>query len=215
MTVGPEQWFSGGWAVRAARLTERQAIAGALADAFFDDPVMAWILADETSRTRRLAGLFSTLLKGHYLPLGTVWTTDATLGAALWAPPGKAIIPGPTVLRHLPMLLRALGRRATVALRALSHVEQHHPKEPHWYLGVLGTRTEAQGKGVGSALLAPVLRRCDEEGLPAFLESSKDRNIAFYRRFGFEVTSEIQLPFGGPTVWPMWRHPRPPEDDRG
>ena len=201
-----------GRAVRTAEASERRALAAALADAFFDDPVMAWILTDDHSRNRRLAGLFSTLMRGHYLPLGTVWTTDDQAGAALWAPPGRAIIPAPTVLRHLPFLVHALGRRALTALRALSHVEQQHPKEPHWYLGVLGTRTADQGKGVGSALLAPVLRRCDEEGVPAFLESSKERNIAYYRRFGFEVTSEIQLPSGGPTVWPMWRDPRPPGD---
>ncbi|HLX89194.1 MAG TPA: GNAT family N-acetyltransferase [Acidimicrobiales bacterium] len=198
--------------MRTAAPGERKDIATSLADAFFDDPVMAWILSDDRSRRRRLAGLFSTLMKGHYLPLGTVWTTDDHAGAALWAPPGRAIIPAPTVLRHLPTLVHALGRRALVALRALSHVEHMHPKEPHWYLGVLGTRQADQGKGVGSALLSPVLTRCDEEGLPAFLESSKERNIAYYRRFGFEVTSEIQLPMGGPTVWPMWRDPRPPGD---
>jgi ribosomal protein S18 acetylase RimI-like enzyme len=115
-----------------------------------------------------------------------------------------------TIIRYLPDLVRALGRHASRALRTLNHVEHQHPKEPpHWYLGVLGTRTEAQGRGVGSALLAPVLEHCDTEGLPAYLESSKHANIAFYRRHGFEVTGEIPLPFGGPPVWPMWRDPRP------
>jgi ribosomal protein S18 acetylase RimI-like enzyme len=89
-------------------------------------------------------------------------------------------------------------------------VERLHPKgPPHWYLGVLGTRKKAQGRGVGSSLLAPVLDRCDDEGIPAYLESSKHSNIAFYRRHGFEVTGEIPLPFGGPSVWSMWRDPRP------
>ena len=65
-----------------------------------------------------------------------------------------------------------------------------------------------QGKGIGSALLVPGLAQCDETGLPAYLESSKHSNIAFYRRHGFEVTGEIQLPLGGPPIWPMWRNPR-------
>jgi ribosomal protein S18 acetylase RimI-like enzyme len=185
------------------------AVADALQDAFWNDPVMAWILRQESSRARRLAGLFSVQLKGHYLPMGTVWTTPDRTGAALWAPPGQAILPPATIVRYLPDLLRALGRYTVRALRSLNRVESLHPKEPHWYLGVLGTRTAAQGKGIGSALLAPVLERCDEEGVPAYLESSKHSNIAFYRRHGFELTGEISLPSGGPTVWPMWRDPRP------
>jgi GNAT superfamily N-acetyltransferase len=187
---------------------QRAEIAATLADAFFDDPVMSWILQDAASRRRRLQGLFATLLRGHYLPLDTVWTTTAVDGAALWAPPGHGVIPTSRVLRNGLSMLRALGTRAYVALRALTHVEQQHPKAPHWYLGVLGTRAAEQGKGIGSALLQPALERCDEEAVPAYLESSKHTNIAFYHRHGFEVTGEIQLPLGGPTVWPMWREPR-------
>jgi len=183
-------------------------IADALQDAFFDDPVMSWILRDERSRPRRLTGLFGVLLRAHYLPLGTVWTIPGNTGGALWAPPGQAIIPTTKVVRHLPSILRALGPHSLRALRALTHVERQHPKEPHWYLGVLGTRVAHQAKGVGSALLSPVLDQCDESGLPAYLESSKHSNIAFYHRHGFELTGEIQLPLRGPPVWPMWRDPR-------
>lgn len=185
------------------------ALAETLADAFFDDPVMAWILTDEDSRRRRLSRLFGVQLRAHYLRLATVWTTSDRSAAALWAPPGQAIMAPTTILRYLPDLVGALGRHTLRALRTLNHIESHHPKEPHWYLGVLGTRTAAQGKGLGSAVLGPVLGRCDTEGIPAYLESSKFENIAFYRRHGFELTGEIPLPFAGPTVWSMWRDPRP------
>jgi GNAT superfamily N-acetyltransferase len=187
----------------------RRDVADSLGDAFFDDPVMAWMLDDEASRRVRLARLFGVLMQAHYLPLRTVWTTPGCEGAALWAPPDHAIIPAFTILRHSHLMVHALGRRALRALRALSHVEHLHPKEPHWYLGVLGTKSALQGKGIGSALLQPVLERCDDEGVPAYLESSKHSNIAFYRRHGFEVTGEIRLPPDGPPVWPMWREPQP------
>ena len=32
--------------------------------------------------------------------------------------------------------------------------------------------------------------------------------MPFYLRFGFDVTGEITLPDGGPTMWQMWRAPR-------
>mgnify|MGYP000553009847 CR=1 FL=1 len=62
---------------------------------------------------------------------------------------------------------------------------------------VLGTDPAHQGRGVGSALMEPVLRECDEAGLHAYLESSKASNVPFYRRHGFEVTGSLDLP-GGP-----------------
>jgi GNAT superfamily N-acetyltransferase len=75
---------------------------------------------------------------------------------------------------------------------------------------MLGTAPAHQGKGVGSALMQPVLRICDEEGIPAYLESSKKANLAFYRRHGFVERDPLHVPDGGPPIWPMWREPRPP-----
>lgn len=187
------------------------AMADSLQGAFFDDPVTSWFLPDAGSRPRRLAGMFTTLLVGQYLPMRTVWTTADQSGAALWAPPGHAKIPMSRIVRQAPGMVKALGRHTVRALRFLDVVEKQHPTEPHWYLGVLGTSPPHQGKGIGAALLAPVLDRCDREGVPAYLESSKPTNIPYYQRFGFETTGEISVS-GGPTVWPMWRDPRPPED---
>jgi ribosomal protein S18 acetylase RimI-like enzyme len=90
----------------------------------------------------------------------------------------------------------------------LSTIEQAHPRQPHWYLAVLGTDPLHQGRGIGTALMAPVLERCDEEGLPAFLESSKESNVPYYERFGFRVERELKLGKGAPSVWPMWREPQ-------
>ena len=80
-----------------------------------------------------------------------------------------------------------LGRRAGAALQLVRLVESRHPKTPHYYLGGLGTDPEWQGKGLASAVIGPVLDICDREGLPAYLESSKESNVEFYRRHGFEV----------------------------
>ena len=88
-------------------------------------------------------------------------------------------------------------------------MEKKHPREPHWYLAVLGTDPQHQGKGHGSAVLEPVLDRCDLEGVPAYLESSKEANVPFYERHGFQVTDTHDFP-KGPRIWLMWRDPRPP-----
>ena len=61
---------------------------------------------------------------------------------------------------------------------------------------------------MGSALLAPTLARCDDQGEVAYLETQKAANVAWYGRHGFEATGEIQL-HGTPKVWCLTRPPRP------
>lgn len=183
-----------------------------LGRAFHDDPVACFMFATDRRRRRGLRRFFGIQLRHMYMADGEVWTTDDLAGAALWAPPGKPK-PGWRDLWHLSPLLRELvflGRRLPDAANLLAEVDRRRPRQPHWYLATLGTEPARQGKGVGSALLSPVLERCDQEGLPAYLESSKERNLAFYGRHRFEVTGSFDAPGGGPRLWFMWREPRPP-----
>ena len=136
-----------------------------------------------------------------------VWTTEDRAGAALWAPPERWRLGLRETLR-MARFFPATGRRTAQLFRGLAMIEARHPETPHWYLAVLGTEPSRQGEGIGSRLLQPVLDACDADEVPAFLESSKESNIAFYARHGFRVTEEVRLP-GGPPVWLMWRDPRP------
>ena len=108
-------------------------------------------------------------------------------------------------------LLRGFGaltpRRAPLTLWGLGGVERVHPRERHLYLAVLGVDPPRQGQGLGSWLLAPGLEACDREGVGAYLETAKARNVVFYERHGFRVRDELRLP-RGPKVWLMWRAPR-------
>jgi len=114
------------------------------------------------------------------------------------------------VVSLVPMAPYVVGRGMARSERSLSRITSLRSREPHWYLAVLGTDPPKQGRGIGSALLQPVLDRCDAEGAPAYLESSKESNVPFHRRHGFHVTEEVHLT-GGPTVWTMWRDPRTPQ----
>jgi ribosomal protein S18 acetylase RimI-like enzyme len=197
--------------IRVANRGDAGPLAASLARAFFDDPVMAFLIPDEKSRRRRVGAFFEAALTIQHLPHRATYTDTDRAGGALWDPPGHWRMRFGQILRGSPKMISAFGLNVPRALRVLSTVERVHPHTPHWYLAVLGTDPIHQGKGIASALLAPVLGRCDQEGIGAYLESSKKSNIAFYRRHGFEVTGEIPLP-GGPMVWAMWRDPRPPDD---
>lgn len=191
-------------AVRAATAEDVRPLTRSLARAFDDDPVMGYLFPSDVRRPGQLARFFGYETRAR---LGSVWTVDGHAGGAVWAPPDQWKTAPAEIVRGLPFFLRLFGRRLPAALRLLAMIERQHPGEPHWYLAVLGTDPDHQGRGVGTALLAPVLDRCDQQAVPAYLESSKESNVAFYARHGFVVTAELTLP-GGPTVWPMWRDPR-------
>src|SRR5262249_61319220 len=91
--------------------------------------------------------------------------------------------------------------------RATRSVLDRHPRTPHYYLFLLGVDPAAQGRGIGRALVAPILERCDRDGVAAYLETSAERNLALYRSLGFDVTGEIDLR-RGPKVWLMLRAAR-------
>jgi GNAT superfamily N-acetyltransferase len=137
-------------------------------------------------------------------PQDELYVTDDLSAAAMWMLPNQWHVSW----RETGELARMmLTYRLPMLFAGLQRLEQAHPHEPHsFYLTVLGTDPPHQGKGLGSALMQPVLELCDREALPAYLESSKERNIDFYSRFGFRVLREVRLP-RGPLMWPMWRDP--------
>jgi GNAT superfamily N-acetyltransferase len=193
--------------IRRATSADIEPVSEALARAFYDDPVIRWMLPSDRRRLTQARRFFRARMR-QLLHHDGVFTSDDRAGAALWAPPGAWEVRLGATLQLAAPLLPSLVARLPRALRGLSLVEAEHPREPeHWYLAVLGTDPSRQGEGIGSALLQPVLDSCDADGVPAYLESSKERNVDFYSRFGFRVTTELRLP-KGPPLWPMWREPR-------
>ncbi|HZN14427.1 MAG TPA: GNAT family N-acetyltransferase [Acidimicrobiales bacterium] len=179
-------------------------VAQALARAFADDPVMTYVIP-ERNRHRRMRRLFELDLHHIALRHDESYTTVGPIsGAALWAPPDKWRTSALSLAWSAPSFLRVLGTNVRAAIRLMTAVERKHPKPPHYYLSTLGTEPDFQGKGIGSALIQPVLDRCDAAGVPAYLESSKEANVPFYRRHGFEITGEVTVA-DGPTLWLMWR----------
>ncbi|MGH9078514.1 MAG: GNAT family N-acetyltransferase [Acidimicrobiales bacterium] len=197
--------------VRPAAAADVPALVDMLVRAFADDPVANFMFAGDGRRRRGLHSFFTSQLRRQYLPHRQVFTTDRLDGVAVWGPPDRRRQGLRELFQLLPTAPFLVSPRMTKALRLLFEIDSLHPKEPHWYLATLGTEPARQGRGIGSALLDSVLTRVDEEGVPAYLESSKERNVPLYARFGFDVIDEYRSKVGSPPIWRMWREPRAPE----
>jgi GNAT superfamily N-acetyltransferase len=193
--------------LRRAAAQEQSELARTLAAAFTDDPVFAWLLPDRTTREERLRRFFTIELRHMAFNRGTVWTCDGVHGAAICMPPGAWQIPLHVALAHVPAFARAFGRRLPLATAFQAAMEARHERRPHWYILAVGVRPEHQGRGLGTALLAPTLARCDQEGLAAYLEASSERSATLYERLGFEHLRALRLA-GSPPLWLMLRTPK-------
>jgi ribosomal protein S18 acetylase RimI-like enzyme len=192
-----------GATVRPATAADAEGLGQTLARAFYDDPVMMHLMPDVRDRDTKLPRVFKLLFK-LALPHRACFVTSGYEAATLWRPPNGWHVSIWEYLVNAPELLGIFGTRALTVLNTMDRVEKLHPHTPHWYLQTIGTDPDRQGKGYGSLIMRQQLAVADAAGLPCYLESSKDTNIAIYKSFGFDVTGEIKIP-DGPTLWPMWR----------
>jgi GNAT superfamily N-acetyltransferase len=188
--------------LRQATVEDVHRLRAVLAEAFLDDPVLGWLMPDDSKRLARLRRFFAVELGHLTLPRGRVWTTSDLTGAALSLPPGAWRVP----LRATLLEGTAFGVHLSRAARLGAAMERRHLREPHYYVRDVGVHPDMQGNGFGSALLRPTLDRCDREGLPAYLEASSERNAALYSRLGFQLTDELSVA-GSPPLRLMLRPP--------
>jgi ribosomal protein S18 acetylase RimI-like enzyme len=206
-------------AVVTARALSRRDVrsaADALAAGHADYPAFRYLFPDPGRRARALRPFFAATVRDA-VPFGHVWAAvdgrrvDAV---GVWLPPGAFPWSAWRKLRATPAFLRVFAadpRAFRTFVGYGANAERAHPSEAHWYLVVLSVRPEAQRRGLGSRLVEPILARADADGLPSYLETSDPANVAFYRRFGFEVTDRaLQLVPGGPTHVAMRRSPAEP-----
>ena len=183
-----------------------------LALAFHQDPIACYVVPEETRRSRVLRWMFHCHLR-YGLRYGEVYTTDRVDGVAIWLSPGQTTQTLWRLLRTgaLPAPLRfgwRAFRRSMAFMDVATTWHQQYAPEAHWYLFYLGVTPLQQRRGIGSALLQPVLARADTDRLPCYLETGVARNLGFYGRHGFQVVAEGALPCGGPRLWAMVRAPR-------
>jgi len=189
---------------------------GVLCRAFVDDPFVDWVVRSDARRDEGMRRFFTVCLQQLTMPFGEVWATDDLGAVAMWTPPGSFDVGPAAQARFLWQAVRAF-KLANVRSRisAFNEIERHHPQEQHYYLFFMGVDPERQGRGVGTELLTAMLRRCDAESMPAYLEATHEGLVPFYRRHGYREMDCVEPPCGCPTMYPMWRDPAGGESSPG
>ncbi|MBE9069534.1 GNAT family N-acetyltransferase [Leptolyngbya cf. ectocarpi LEGE 11479] len=200
--IAPYPHYPGHTVVRQVAPTEQKYVIASLVLAFHNDPASRWLYPDP----HQYLTYFPKFLKafgGKAFDHNTVHCCNNYAGAALWYPPDIEPDIEPVVQLVQKSVLQA---KQSDVFSVFEQMDRYHPKYPHWYLAFIGVEPTQQSKGHGSALMRSVLKTCDRDRVPAYLESSKPTNLSFYQRHGFEVLGTIQVGTS-PPIFPMLRRP--------
>lgn len=189
-----------------AKKSQLPQVSVVLTQAFYNDPAARYVFPDEQDNLERAPAFFTAATTYVHL-VGQIWTTASGVqGAALWLPPEhREMHPEHAVTAGLHDFEALIGAEAGERLgRLLGFLDECHHRavpQPHWYLMLLGVDTPLQGQGIGSALLQPILKKADEEGLLCYLETCQPRNVPLYRKHGFGVVAEGVIPEAELRYW--------------
>lgn len=197
--------------VRRAGAPDIPTLATMLARAFVQDPAFRHFVPQPDRRHWRLTQGMGALLRYGSDHLSETYTTADLAGAAIWIAPGRtemALRDGPGMVRASVRMCGWRGLATIMSVRRVldGHLRRYVP-EPSYYLSILGVDPPRQGQGIGSALMWPILERCDRERLPASLVTNTERNLGLYERHGFRVVGETAIPKTTIPTWFMRRDP--------
>ncbi len=182
-----------------------------LSNAFLNDPLQRYTFPDEQERKEKSPLHFKSILQ-FGLQFGAVYRTAGELGGvAVWLKPGETEVTAEKAeaggLTRLPELVGEEPMSRFFA--ALDYIEPYHKldmPEPHWYIMVIGVDPAFQGKGLGRALLQPILDKADVTNTPCYLETAQPANVSFYNKLGFRIVRELIDPVSGLTIWTFRRN---------
>lgn len=183
--------------VTAAQAAEREKLIQAITLGFSSDPMCRWVWPEAKTYLEAMPRFVASFESAYYV--------DGYKAAALWLPPG--VIPdGEAIGRLIETTIPP--ERADDAASIFMQMGAYHPTDAAcWYLPLIAADPAFIGQGLGGFLMKHALRRCDEAGAMAYLESTNSRNLPLYERHGFEVTGRIQAG-SSPTLYPMIRQAR-------
>ena len=193
--------------VRLAIDSDIRRISLSFARANVDDPVWCWLIPSDDFIGRMMV-FGDGVLRHTAVPNGTAYTTDDGVSAAIWTAPGHQDTSEAQAEALTTTFKTCFGANLERFQQSVSLMATKRPHNAHWYLAGLFTHPDWQGQGFASSVMRPILERCNAEDVPAYLEATKEGNVPFYRRHGFEVTDTVDLPSGGPRLYLMWRKPQ-------
>ena len=172
---------------------QRSLVVGMLSESFDDNKSVNYVVKQDEKRSSRIRGLmeYSFDVCNTY---GDIWISDDDQACALVVYPDKKKATLTSTLWDTKLALSVIGlARVGKVLGRESKIKNYHPKEPFTYLWFIGVAPDNQNRGKGSSLLEEIIEDSRLKGRSIYLETSVDRNLPWYKKYGFEIFQTLEL----------------------
>ena len=109
-------------------------------------------------------------------------------------------------------LFRYVGKEAIERMVAVAKhddaLRRRCAPPKYWFLSILAVDPPFQGKGYGRRLLQSMHTRLSGSGLACYVETTEERLLRFYERFGYEIIDTSIVPGSSLRVWALVRKPQ-------
>ena len=177
---------------------EKKEAVSVLVSAFYDYPVMRYILKNAgTHYDARLNAVLTFYTEARFAkgaPVLGVHEDGLLVGVALVDE--SSLKPWASLPAALDSLKQIIGDEAYSRLELYEKVTAAaEPQNRHYFLGMLAVRNEMQGKGYSRILLDEVKRMSssDARSTGVCLTTEDVANVRLYQHFGYQVISESDI----------------------
>ena len=187
-------------------------LAEVAADAYKDYPLHNWFTKGKYNfKASKI--IMKISLKTMFKDAVIYADSEELNGFAVWLPFGF------TGSKTLPFLfnggiklilttgLGIIGRLLTYETFAMQ-LKKKYTNNVDWYLYNLSIKKDAQGKGIASKLLRPMLYFCDQEQMVCYLETNKESNVTLYEHYDFALEEKSLIPKSEVWHYAMTRDPK-------
>ena len=175
--------------------SDKHLVVEILTKSFSTNKSVNYIVKQDDKRQKRVAALmdYSFDMCFYY---GEVFLSDNRKACALVLYPDKKRTTLRTILWDAKLIFSCVGAGGiNRTLDREAKVKSFHPKEPFYYLWFIGVDPDYQRKGIGSSLLAEILRHSELQKRDVYLETSVLENLPWYQQFGFEIFNELEFTY--------------------
>lgn len=166
-------------------VSRKSEIIDIISETFMTNPSVNVVIGNKGNRKKKIRRLAEYSLE-KALNRNGAYLSDNKMGAALCF---KSNAKGSALKEFWYELRLAVTLPMSKIINTLkreSYIKKHRAKDPvyyyFWFLGV-----KKGGGKAGFELKDIIFQKAQEENLPIFLETSVDRNVLVYERYGFET----------------------------